>query len=302
VNRAGVAGRLRDGLLLDGGLATELEARGADLRDPLWSARLLLDEPDLIRQTHRAYFAAGAQVAITATYQASYEGFARRGLDRSETARLLQWAVFLAREAGDGAGGDPIVAASVGPYGASLADGSEYTGEYGGIDAASLTDWHRPRLEVLLSAEPDVLAVETIPSIVEAEAIVALLADLPEARAWVTFSCRDGEHLSDGTPFAEAIALVAESPQVVAAGVNCTPPAFVPSLLASARDADVPLIAYPNAGDTWDATAKVWITSGEHPDLAVASRDWRAAGATSVGGCCGVGPEDIAAMAAVLSG
>jgi homocysteine S-methyltransferase len=292
-----IAERFRRGVVLDGGLATELEARGADLSGDLWSARLLLDEPDLIRQVHRAYFEAGAEVAITASYQASYEGFSRNGHDRAETATLLRWSVQLARDAADEAGEGALVAASVGPYGASLADGSEYTGEYGGIDAASLTDWHRPRLEVLLSAEPDVLAVETIPSIVEAEALVALLAGIPEARAWVTFSCRDGEHLSDGTPFVEAIAVVAESPQVVAAGVNCTPPAFVSSLLASARDAEVPLIAYPNAGDTWDAVEKVWITSGEHPDLGAASREWRAAGATSVGGCCGVGPVDISAMA-----
>jgi homocysteine S-methyltransferase len=297
-----VAERLGAGLLLDGGLATELEARGADLRDALWSARLLLDEPDLIRQAHRAYFAAGAQVAITATYQASYEGFARRGLDRSETARLLQWAVFLAREAADEAGGEAIVAASVGPYGASLADGPEYTGDYGDIDAAGLADWHRPRLEVLLAAGPDVLAVETIPSIAEAEAIVTVLAEHPEVQAWVSFSCRDEVRLSDGTPFTAAVELVASSPQVVAAGVNCTPPTYVPALLRSAADAGVPLLAYPNAGDTWDAVAKVWLTTGERPDLAAGALAWRGAGATTVGGCCGVGPADISAMAAALSG
>lgn len=295
-----VAERFRQGIVLDGGLATELERRGADLDDELWSARVLLEAPDLIRQAHGAFFDAGAEVATTCSYQASYDGFGRRGLDRRETARLLMWSVHLAREAAEAAPG-ALVAASVGPYGASLADGSEYTGHYGGIDAAALADWHRPRLEVLAAAEPDVLAVETIPSIVEAEAIVTLLEELTDARAWVSFSCRDGERLNDGTPFADAIALAASSPQVVAAGVNCTPPAYVPSLLSSAAGAGVPLLAYPNVGDTWDATAKAWRTSGERRDLAAAAPAWRAAGAASVGGCCGVTPEDIAGIAAVVS-
>jgi homocysteine S-methyltransferase len=296
-----VAERFRDGILIDGGLATELERRGADLDDELWSARVLLEEPDLIRQAHRAFFEAGAEVATTCSYQASHDGFGRRGLDRRETARLLMWSVHLAREAAEEAGPGAMVAASVGPYGASLADGSEYTGDYGDMDAAALADWHRPRLEVLAAAEPDVLAVETIPAIVEAEAIVVLLGELPDARAWISFSCGDGERLSDGTPFADAIALVASSPQVVAAGVNCTPPAYVPSLLSSAAGAGVPLLAYPNVGDTWDASTRTWRTAGERPDLAAATPAWLAAGAASVGGCCGVTPEDIAGIAAAVS-
>ena len=296
-----VRDRVAAGLLLDGGLATELERAGAELGDELWSARVLLEEPARIRAAHAAFFRAGADVAITASYQVSYDGFGRAGLDRAETARLLTWSVRLAREAAEEAGGDRLVAASVGPYGASLADGSEYVGDYG-LTATELAAWHRPRLEVLLAAGADLLAVETIPSIVEAEAIVALLGQVPEARAWVAFSCRDGARISDGTAFADAAALAASIPQVVAVGVNCTPPAFVPSLLASATGTGAPLLAYPNVGSTWDATARAWRVEGPRPDLAAASVDWRAAGATLVGGCCGVTPDDIAAIAAVGPG
>jgi homocysteine S-methyltransferase len=289
-----LVGRIAGGLVLDGGLATELERRGADLRDELWSARVLLEDPGLIRKIHAAYFAAGADVAITASYQASFEGFSSRGLDEEDTRRLLRSSVQLAREA---AGDDRLVAASIGPYGASLADGSEYVGRYG-LTAVELAAWHRPRLEALLSAGPDLLAVETIPAIEEAEAIVALLGEYPAARAWISFSCRDGQRISDGTPFLEAVALAAVSPQVVAVGVNCTPPGFVPSLLASVAHLGTPLVAYPNLGSTWDAEAKAWRASGPRPDFGLESVRWREAGATIIGGCCGTTPDDIAAIAA----
>lgn len=282
-----VAEALRTGLVLDGGLATELERRGADLRDELWSARVLIEEPDLIRQVHEAYVAAGADVAITASYQASYEGFARRGIDRAATDRLLGLSVRLARDAGA-----RVVAASVGPYGASLADGSEYVGRYGrSVD--QLIAWHRPRLEALLAAGPDVLAIETIPAIEEAEALVALLDDYPEATAWIAFSCRDEARISDETPFPEAAALAASSPRVAAVGVNCTPPGFVAGLLRSTRDLG-PLIAYPNLGSTWDPVAKAWHAEGPRPDFGAGAIEWRAAGAVSIGGCCGTTPADVA--------
>lgn len=292
-----LASRFVHGLVLDGGLATELERRGADLRDELWSARVLLEDPDLIREVHAAYFAAGADVAITASYQASFEGFERRGLDRGDTQRLLQLSVRLAREAAEAAGHDHLVAASIGPYGASLADGSEYVGRYG-LGVSALAAWHRPRLDALLAGEPDVLAVETIPSVAEAEAIISLLDEYPGVRAWISFSCRDGEEISDGTPFSEAASLAASSPQVIAVGVNCTPPGFVPALLTSVADADAPLVAYPNLGSTWDAVARTWRVTGPRPNLGEASVRWREAGATVIGGCCGTTPDDIAAIAA----
>ncbi|HEX6843672.1 MAG TPA: homocysteine S-methyltransferase [Actinomycetota bacterium] len=292
-----VAARFAQGLVLDGGLAFELERRGADLRDELWSARILLEQPDLIREVHAAYFAAGAEVAITASYQASYEGFAQRGLDRASSDRLLTRSVELAREA---AAGDQLVAASVGPYGAMLADGSEYVGRYG-RSVRELVEWHRPRLEALLGAGPDLLAVETIPAIEEVEAIVTLLETYPEARAWISCSCRDETHLSDGTPFADAAALAASSPQVVAVGVNCTPPGFVSDLLRSAARVPAPLLTYPNLGSTWDAAAKTWRAEGPRPDFGALAVGWREAGATAIGGCCGTDPDDVAAIARSLA-
>ena len=188
-------------VVLDGGLATELERRGADLRDPLWSARVLVEDPALIVEVHRAYVTAGADVITGASYQASFEGLAARGLDREAASRLLARSVELAREAVDDR--RVLVAASVGPYGAVLANGAEYTGDYG-LGAAStaraaLRDFHLPRAEVLAAAGPDLLAIETIPSVVEAEALVEVLDALADVPAWVSFSCRDGDHLSDGT-------------------------------------------------------------------------------------------------------
>jgi homocysteine S-methyltransferase len=285
-------------VVLDGGLATELERAGMDLRDDLWSARALLESPEEILRVHRSYFEAGADVAISASYQASFEGFAARGISRSEGRRLLQLSVSLARYAARDFP-DALVAASVGPYGAMLADGSEYRGRYG-LSVKDLMAFHRPRLETLLEAGPDLLAVETIPSIEEGEAILSVLAELPEARAWMSFSCRDGKRISDGTAFSTAAALAASSPQVVAVGVNCTPPAFVPPLLASAR-VDVPLLAYPNLGSEWDASTKAWrLGTGPRPDLDREAAGWRALGVTVAGGCCGTTPEDVHAIAAAL--
>jgi homocysteine S-methyltransferase len=182
-----------------------------------------------------------------------------------------------------------------------LADGSEYDGRYG-LTTEELVAFHEPRLDVLLDAEPDLLAVETIPSIAETEAIVRLLDARPGARAWVAFSCRDEEHISDGTPVVEAASLAASSPAVLGVGVNCTPPGFVAELLRRIRRRlpDVPLVAYPNAGSTWDAGARAWRAEGTRPDFGAGARSWHEEGATAIGGCCGTGPDDIAAIATVL--
>ncbi|MDP9327165.1 MAG: homocysteine S-methyltransferase [Actinomycetota bacterium] len=287
--------RFGGALTLDGGLASELERRGADLRDPLWSARILLEDPDLIRAVHADYFAAGADVAISASYQASFEGFAERGLSRERAAELMRRSVELARDAADAAGNRRIVAASVGPYGAVLADGSEYVGRYG-LSVQELVDFHEPRIEALLESAPDLLAIETIPSILEAEALVRILDTLPDVTAWISFSCYDGLHISDGTLFADAAALASSTQCVVAVGVNCSPPVHVPALLSSAR-VDTPLLAYPNLGSTWDAAAKNWIVEGPRPDLGAAAAAWREGGARIVGGCCGTTPDDIRAIA-----
>jgi homocysteine S-methyltransferase len=285
-------------LIADGGLATELEARGHDLSDALWSARLLLDAPDEITAVHRAFFRSGADIATTASYQASFDGLAARGLDRTDAALVLRRSVELARAAAAEAGGDGRrrwVAASVGPYGAALADGSEYRGRYG-LGVAALRAWHRPRLSVLAESGPDVLALETVPDVDEAEALVNEIAGLG-VPAWLSYSIA-GERTRAGQPLADAFA-VAAAPEVVAVGVNCCAPADVPAAIAVAREvAGKPVIVYPNSGEGWDARTARW--TGPAPFSPDAGRQWVAAGAQIVGGCCRVRPAAIARLAAAI--
>ncbi len=285
--------------LLDGGLATELEARGHDLSDPLWSARLLADAPQDIVAVHAAYFRAGAKFATTASYQASFDGFAARGIGPDEAAGLLRRSVELARTARDEAGiGGLSVAASVGPYGAALADGSEYRGRYG-LSVASLMRWHRPRLEILAAAGADVLALETVPDVDEAEALVNLVASVG-VPAWLSYSI-DGTRTRAGQPLAEAFAVAAGVDEIVAVGVNCCAPDDVlPAIgIAGLASQGKPVIVYPNSGERWDGTRRAWLgPSRFSPGLAA---QWIAAGARIVGGCCRVGPSDIAKLAEVLT-
>ena len=301
---AGLAAMLERGpVVLDGGLATELEARGHDLSDALWSARLLCDAPDAIEAVHRAYFAAGADVAITASYHATYEGFGLAGVDRDETTRLLRLSVELARRARDALRPDGLVAASVGPYGVVLADGSEYTGDYGSDPEQRIAVVQRPRIEALLASSPDVLALETIPSIREVPVLVELLGELRAGEAWMTFCCRDSERLSDGTPVEQAVRLASGCDRVVAVGVNCTAPEHVDTLLERARAATgLPLLAYPNSGRTWDRARRAWGRGGVDRFPSAVVGGWRRRGARGIGGCCGIGPDAIAGIARTLRG
>lgn len=290
--------------VLDGGLATELERRGHDLSDDLWSARLLRDDPQALVETHLAFFRAGAQVATTASYQASFEGFAAQGLSRAESAALMRASVTLARRAADLADaelGDGVrrkVAASVGPYGAVLADGSEYSGDYGLTDRA-LRDFHGPRLEVLASAGADLLAVETIPSAQEAAVLLGLLDEL-EVPAWLSVTCEDASHTRRGDDVRDLFAMARGHDRLVAVGVNCTAPEHVETLVATAAGASgKPVVAYPNSGESWDGARRRWAGDGVGVDP-VAARRWVAAGAHWVGGCCRVSSDDIARLAADL--
>ena len=293
-------------MVLDGGLATQLEAMGEDLSDPLWSARLLADGPDRIEAAHLAFYRAGARVATTASYQATFEGFAARGIGHDDAAALLRRSVEIADDArrralADGVAGPLFVAASVGPYGAMLADGSEYRGRYGRSEAW-LRDFHRERLAVLAATDADVLALETIPEVEEGAALAGLLAGLPGAAAWVSFTCADGARLRSGAPIEEAVAAVAGATGVVAVGVNCTAPEHVPELVARIRAVTtLPVVAYPNSGEGWDAAARRWTGgAGGRVDGATAAT-WIAAGATAVGGCCRVSPGQVASMADELA-
>ncbi len=295
-------------IVLDGGLATELEARGNDLADRLWSARLLIEAPEEIVETHLAYYRAGARVATTASYQASFEGFAERGLDHAGAVGLMRRSVELADEARRryraecaALGRDPgplFVAASVGPYGAILADGSEYTGAYG-LDVAALRDWHRERLAVLAAAGPDLLAIETIPSLDEGRALVELLSEGDGPPAWLSFTCADGARTRHGEPVETAFALGDATERVVAVGVNCTAPEHVRELVERARAVTAkPIVVYPNSGERWDPVARRWVDEPGPSVDGVTARGWVAAGATLVGGCCRVGPDRILELSA----
>ncbi|MBI1299908.1 homocysteine S-methyltransferase [bacterium] len=296
-------------IVLDGGLATELENRGADLFDALWSAKLLVEAPDLIRQLHYDYFAAGADVAITASYQASFAGFQKRGLSAEQAADLMHLSVRLAQDARNAFWAEevnrrgrvrPLVAASIGCYGAFLADGSEYRGDYG-LSTTQLIDWHRPRMQALIDAGPDLLACETIPSLQEGEALLELLAEFPHMPAWLSFSCCDEAHVCHGEHFADCVALANRSPQIVAVGLNCTPPRFVAPLLQSAAGVtDKPLLCYPNSGESWDANQRCWTEGTGVTDFGPPTQLWFDAGARLIGGCCRTGPRDVKTIVQVM--
>lgn len=282
----------------DGGLATELEARGHDLSDDLWSARLLFDAPDEIVAAHRAFYEAGATIATTASYQASFDGFAAGGIARDDAERLMRLSVSLAAQARDEAGSEGRwVAASVGPYGASLANGEEYIGRYG-LSVAELAAWHLPRLEILADAGADVLAIETVPDMDEAEALVGLVRQLG-VPAWLSYTI-DGVETRAGQPLAEAFAVAADAPEIVAVGVNCCAPGDVLSAIEIAREVtDKPVVVYPNSGEVWDGPRRVW--TGTSRWSAELPAQWVEAGARIVGGCCRVMPDDIAALASTLT-
>jgi homocysteine S-methyltransferase len=291
-------------IVLDGGLATELEAQGHDLTDGLWSARLLRDDPGAIEDAHAAYLRAGSEVTICASYQASVESFGRAGMSASGAEQMLARSVELARNArrhvaGEQAGvAETLIAASVGPYGAILSEGQEYTGDYGTLDAEELEAFHERRLRVLIAAEPDCIACETIPRADEGGILARLLDRLSAPPAWISFTCRDGASTSHGEPIEQAVAAATSGERVVAVGVNCTAPEHLPELLRRAASAtDLPLVAYPNSGRVWDGNERGWLTLGADRLALDAVAEWIDAGARIVGGCCGIGPAAIGELA-----
>lgn len=291
----------RGPVVLDGGLSNQLESAGHDLSDELWSARLLTEQPDAITAAHRAYYEAGAQVAITSSYQATFEGFAHRGIGREQAAGLLRRSVELAREAAGlamkgGVPGPLYVAASAGPYGAMLADGSEYRGRYG-LSVAELERFHRPRLEVLAAAEPDVFALETVPDADEGQALVRAVRGLG-VPAWLSYSIEGGRTRA-GQPLAEAFALAAEAEEIVAVGVNCCVPEDADAAVElAARVTGKPVVVYPNSGEEWDAQARAWRGRATFTPERVTA--WTARGARLIGGCCRVGPDSVSALSGLL--
>jgi homocysteine S-methyltransferase len=292
-------------LVLDGGMSNQLESAGHDLSDELWSARLLAERPEAITEAHLAYFEAGADVAITASYQATFEGFARRGIKHDRAAELIALSVELALDATQEAWAKGVnrplyVAASVGPYGAMLADGSEYRGRYG-LSVAELEAFHRPRLEALAAVGPDVLALETIPDTAEAEALLRAVRGLG-VPAWLSYSVA-GDRTRAGQPLEEAFALAADVDEVIAVGVNCCDPEHLAgpdgAIETAARVTGKPVVVYPNSGEAWDAGARAWHGRSTFTPAEVAG--WRESGAQLIGGCCRVGPQAIAGIAKALA-
>lgn len=283
-------------VVLDGGMSTALELAGHDLSDSLWSGRLLLTDPDAVRDAHLAFYRAGAEVAITASYQVTYPGFARVGISADETARLLKASVGLARSAASEVDGPRWVAASVGPYGAMLADGSEYRGRYG-LSQQELVDFHRPRIETLAEASPDVLAVETIPDVDEATAVLEVVrgSGVP---VWLSYSIR-GDRTCAGQSLEEAFAVAEGIDEVIAVGVNCCPPEDVAHAVDVAGKTGLPVVVYPNSGEEWDAGERAW--TGDGTGFAALAGEWTGRGARLVGGCCRTGPDAIEVLAKALA-
>jgi len=289
---------LRGFHVIDGGLASELEHLGARIDGPLWSAHVLEDEPEKVAGAHRAYIQAGSQCIATCSYQVSRMGYAEVGLGPERADAALLRSVALARSVvAEFPERRVLVAGSLGPYGAALHNGGEYTGNYD-CSYADLVRFHRERIEIFAGATsaqaPDLLAFETFPSLEEVRAVGEAMAPWPELRAWFSFSCRDKKHVSHGEPLAQCAALVAALPQTVAIGVNCVPPSWLPSLIAELRSAsDKPVLVYPNSGEGWDAEARCWTGQTDSAEFGVMAAEWFRAGAQIVGGCCRIGPAHI---------
>lgn len=293
----------RGTLIIDGALATELETRGHDLNHRLWSAKILREDPDAIEKIHLDYYLAGADIAITASYQASVQGLHDHfGLSSEDAGRLIETSAELAQQAREKAAKhvEPdrklLIAGSLGPYGAYLADGSEYRGEYQRT-ASEFQEFHRPRIQALIDGGVDLLAVETMPQLAEIEAVLQLLdKEYPSAICWVSCTLKDSEHLSDGSSIQDLInAIQRYQGQVVAVGVNCVPTDIVTDALNTLKSCtQLPLLCYPNSGETWNARTKTWSGSGsQETDNLEQVRSWRYSGARLIGGCCRTGPEYV---------
>lgn len=290
--------------VLDGGMATELERLGCDISGPLWSAHVLSDAPQTIEAVHRSYLDAGADILLTSSYQVSRLAYVEAGLSAKDADHALRQSVRLAEHARatyQQVNPRPVlIAASLGPYGAALHNGSEYHGNYQ-CSFHDLVAFHAERIAVLRDSSADLLAFETVPSLEEARAIIEALHTFPEVPAWISFTCRDSRHIAHGETLRECAILLDSEAQVAAVGVNCTAPTLIASALLELRSATrKPLLTYPNSGETWDAACRCWRGKSDPIQFGDLARQWAAAGASSIGGCCRTGPEHIRAIRAAL--
>jgi len=286
--------------VLDGGMATELEWRGCDISGPLWSAQVLDTASDVVRQVHLDYLRAGADCISTVSYQVSALGYAELGRPREDAGRALRQSVVIAEAAREEYARESerpvMIAASLGPYGAALHNGAEFHGRYE-IGFGELVEFHAERLAVVAETNADVLALETIPSLEEARAILAALARFPTVRAWMSFVCQDAKQVVHGERLAECAVLAGGSEQIVAVGVNCTQPGLIASLIREAQAATgKPVLVYPNSGETWDAKDRRWCGVSDVAEYEVLAGEWFEVGAQAVGGCCRTTPEHIRAV------
>ena len=286
----------QDIVILDGGFGTTVEQFGYDVKHELWSSNLIQSNPEAVYKVHKAFVDSGAEIILTNTYQASVQSFLNIGIDRATACTYLATAVELATRA---AGNRAIVAGSLGPYGAMLGNGSEYTGHYEETEADYI-QYHKERLDILIEAGISVFAFETIPNIEEIKAVRTLLLDYPSIETWISVTLKDHDHLSDGTPLEAVIEVVNEIENVLAFGVNCTSvnviDAAVDKLITLSAK---PLILYPNSGRQYDAVHKVWIDR-EDASLVEAAPRWKEKGVKIIGGCCQVGPGEIKELGTVL--
>ena len=293
---------IKSPMVLDGGLSNELENQGCSLLDSLWSAEILQSNPNAIVASHLAYLEAGAQCIITASYQASVEGFKAKGYSKPEAEEVIRKSILLAEEAirlfmvSHREASKPLIAASIGPYGAYLADGSEYHGDYG-VDDSLLTDFHKKRIALIDSTNADFMACETIPSLQEALVLSDIISETTKS-TWISFSCKDHQHLNDGTPVANCIVPLAKNPQIFAIGVNCTSPKFISGLITEIRSAGwgKKVVVYPNSGEAYNAKTKSWMGVSEPLLFAEMASEWIDLGADIIGGCCRIGPEHIKSL------
>ena len=289
-------------LIVDGGLATSLEARGYVLHPTLWSAGVFLEDPGAIEDLHVSFLEAGAGILISASYQMSFDGLSREGFDREAAAGAMLRTIEVAIRARERFGrADAKVAASIGPYGATLCDGSEYRGDYG-LSVDQLRTFHRDRMVVLAGAGADLLAIETIPSVDETEALLSLLDEVDGPDAWISFTGRNEREISDGTSIAEVASMCSRSERVFAIGVNCTAPEYVSGLIDEIRRVSTKrVIVYPNSGEVWDRDHRGWTGEASDRKFIEHAREWSSKGVWAIGGCCRIGPEEIRDLAMVLS-
>jgi len=293
-------------LIIDGAFGTELERKGYDIKDSLWSAKFLLEKPEAIGEVHKDYFEAGSDCVTTASYQATFEGFMKRGLSEEEAKALIQSSVKIAQNVRDTFWSEtknhakrqkPLVAASIGPYGAYLSDGSEFKGHYG-LSVEELITFHRKRFATLIEAKPDLLACETIPCFTEAKALAKLLEEFPTTYAWISFSAKDGTHINSGESMRECAQFLDTQKQIVAIGINCTAPQHIESLIGEIKAVSTkPIIVYPNGGSTYNALTKTWDGISKSSSYGKMAHTWYEKGAQIIGGCCQTTPEDIAQIA-----